>query len=94
VAVAVVDAAALGVGEHLVRLGALLELLLGLRVVLVHVRVQLAREPPERLLDLSLLGAALDAEHLVVVALHSSYSSPTKRDSSAAACLTDAMAVE
>jgi hypothetical protein len=72
VAVAVVDAAPLGIGQHLVRLGRLLELLLGLGVVLVHVRMQLAGEPPERLLDLTLVGPARDAEHLVVVALHSS----------------------
>ena len=71
-AVAVVGRAALGVGEDLVRLGGLLELLLGLRVVAVHVRVQLAREPPEGLLDLGLVGVAGDAEHLVRVAPHSS----------------------
>ena len=58
VAVAVVGRAALGVGEHLVGLGRLLELLLGLGVVGVDVGVQLAREPAEGLLDLGLVGAA------------------------------------
>ena len=66
----VVGATALGVGENLVRLGRLLELLLRLRVVAVDVRVKLAREPPEGLLDLDVGGAALDAEDLVVVPLH------------------------
>ena len=68
-AVLVVELAALGVGEHLVGLGELLEALLGRRVVRVGVRVQLAREAAEGLLDLGLARAALDAEHLVVVAL-------------------------
>ena len=57
VAVAVVRRAALGVGEDLVGLGGLLELLLGLRVVAVDVGVQLARELAEGLLDLGLVGA-------------------------------------
>ena len=70
VAVGVVGAPLVGVGEHLVGLGGLLELALGLRVVGVDVRVQLAGEPPEGLLDLGLVGAAIDAEDLVVVAGH------------------------
>ena len=70
VAVGVVDAALLGVGEDLVGLGGLLELLLRLRVVGVDVGVELAGQPAEGLLDLLLGGAALDAEHLVVVAGH------------------------
>ena len=69
-AVAVVGRAALGVGEDLVGLGGLLELLLGLGVVGVDVGVQLARELAEGLLDLLLGGVALDAEHLVGVAGH------------------------
>ena len=72
VAVAVVGRAALGVGEDLVGLGRLLELLLGRGVVGVDVRVQLARERAERLLDVLLGGLALDAEHLVGVAGHRS----------------------
>ena len=56
--VAVVGGAPLGVGEDLVGLGGLLELLLGLRVVRVDVGVQLAREPAEGLLDLLLVGVA------------------------------------
>jgi hypothetical protein len=36
----------------------------------VDVRVQLAREPAERLLDLAFVGAANDAENLVGIALH------------------------
>ena len=87
-AVAVVGRAALGVGEDLVGLGRLLELLLRLGVVPVHVGVQLAREAPERLLDLLLVGLASDAEHLVRISPHSSYTSATKRDSSVAAWRT------
>src|SRR4051812_7131878 len=68
VAVGVVELPALGVRKHLVRLGRLLELVLGPRVVGVGVRMQLPGEPPEGLLDLGLVGAAADAEHLVVVA--------------------------
>src|SRR6185437_12634817 len=68
VAVAVVGGSALGVGEDLVGLGGLLELLLGLRVVRVDVGVQLAREPAKRLLDVLLAGVATDAEHHVRVA--------------------------
>src|SRR5207237_111822 len=45
VAVAVVGGTALGVGEHLVCLGGLLELALGLRIVAVDVGVQLAGKP-------------------------------------------------
>ena len=90
--VAVVQRAALRVGQDLVRLRRLLELLLGLGVVLVDVRVQLARELAERPLDLALVRLPRDAEYLVVVALHSSYSSLTKCDSSSAACRTDAIA--
>ncbi len=67
-AVAVVGGAALGVGQHLVRLGRLLELRLGLGVVAVDVRVQLAREAAEGLLDLVGVGVARDAETLVVIA--------------------------
>ena len=66
----VVGAAAVGIGEHLVGLGGLLELLLGLGIVLVDVRMQLARQAPERLLDLHVAGSPVDAEDLVVVALH------------------------
>jgi hypothetical protein len=46
----------LGVGEHLVGLGGLLELGLRLGVVGVDVGVQLARQAAERLLDLALVG--------------------------------------
>ena len=66
-AVAVEGRAALGVGEDLVGLGRLLELLLGVGVVAVDVGVQLARQAPEGLLDLGLVGLAADAEDLVGV---------------------------
>ena len=71
-AVGVVELAPLGIGEHLVGAGGLLELLLRLRVVGVDVRVQLARELAERLLDLRVVGAPVDAERVVVVAGHQS----------------------
>ncbi len=66
--VGVVGAPALGVGEHLVGLDRLLELLLGVGIVVVDVRMQLAREAAERLLDLGLARVPADAEDLVVVA--------------------------
>ena len=69
VAVAVIGGAAIGVGEDLVGLGGLLEALLGVGL-LVDVGMQLAGEAAERLLDLGVVGAARDAEHLVVVAGH------------------------
>ena len=65
----VVCAAAVGIGEHLIGLGRLLELLLGLGIVLVDVRMELARQPPEGLLDLRVAGSPVDTEDLVVVAL-------------------------
>jgi hypothetical protein len=67
VAVLVVQAAPVRVGEHLVRLGDGAKAVLRVGV-LVHVRVQLAREPAEGLLDLGLGRAALDAEQVVVIA--------------------------
>ncbi len=57
------------VGEDLVGLGHLLEALLGRRVR-VDVRVQLAREPPVRLLDLVLGRVATHPENLVIVSGH------------------------
>ena len=63
-------AAPLGVGEHLVGLRRLLELLLGVGVVRVDVRVQLARELAERLLDLASSAPRATPSDLVVVARH------------------------
>src|SRR5579862_344242 len=57
---------ALGVGQDLVGLVDLLEPLLGSRV-LVHVRMPLLGEAPERLLDVRVARTAFDAEHRVVV---------------------------
>ena len=72
VAEGVVGAAAVGVGEDLVGLRGLLELLLRLRVVPVDVGVELARQPAKRLLDLAVAGSPVHAEDLVVVPLHPS----------------------
>jgi hypothetical protein len=72
VAVAVVDGAPLAVGEDLVGLCGSLELLLGVRVVRVHVRMKFASELPEGLLDVLVGGLARNAEDLVRVGLHSS----------------------
>jgi len=66
VAVAVVQLPCLRVREHLVRLRDLAEALLGVGL-LRHVRVQLAREPPEGLLDVGVARVARDAEQLVQV---------------------------
>src|SRR5450755_2208187 len=97
VAVAVVGRAAFGVGEHLIGLGRLLELLLGARVVAVDVGMQLPRQPPEGLLDLAVVGGPGDAEDVVVVTWHgrahrSSYTSAMNVDSYAAASRTERMA--
>src|SRR4029078_11515608 len=63
---AVVELALLGVAEHLIRLGDLLEAILRARV-LVDVRMVLARELPVRLADVLGARTARDAEGLVVV---------------------------
>src|SRR5439155_26338848 len=68
VAVAVVHRAALRVGQDLVCLRGLLELLLGLRVVPVHVGMEFPRKRSERLLDLALVGVPRHTEHLVGIA--------------------------
>src|SRR5205823_13077932 len=70
VSVAVVHRASLGIGQDLVSLGRLLELLLGLRIVFVHVRMKLAREPAERLLDLLLVGVPGHPQDVVRITLH------------------------
>ena len=70
VSVAVIDRAPLGVGQDLVGLGRLLELLLGRGVVGVDIGVQFAREHAKSLLDLLLGGIAGDAEHLIGIARH------------------------
>ncbi|MDQ0713305.1 hypothetical protein QFZ55_002757 [Streptomyces luteogriseus] len=69
VAAEVVDLLLLRVRQHLVSGVDLLEPLLGLRIG-VDVRVQLAREPPEGLLDLFLRRVAAHAEYGVVVRGH------------------------
>src|SRR5262249_6708684 len=88
VAVAVVERAPLGAREHLVRLRHLAEAELRLWVV-GNVGMQLAREPPERLLDRRIVRVTRDVEHVVVVAVcryqSSAYTSSTKRESSCAA---------
>src|SRR5262249_41273772 len=68
VPVAVVELARLGLREDLVRLDDLAEALLRVRRV-GDVRVQLAGERSERLLDLRLARVPRDAEKLVVVTL-------------------------
>ena len=77
-AVAVVGGARVGVAQHLVGLGRFLELGLGLGVFGVDVGVVLARQLAKRLLDLGRVGVAVDAEHVVVVALHRAYQISSK----------------
>src|SRR3954451_7128787 len=67
-AVAVVELARLRVGQHLVRLGDLAEPRLRIRLAR-DVGVQLARELPERALDVLLVPSARNLEQLVVIAL-------------------------
>src|SRR5207245_1856926 len=67
VAEAIVEGALVRVGEHLVGLGELLELLLGLLVPRVLVRMVLDGELAERALQLLRGAAPLDSEHFVVV---------------------------
>src|SRR5690606_9826607 len=69
VAEAVVGAALVRIGQHRVGLGGLLELLLGLRIVRIAVRMELERELAVGLLQRVGVGRAIDAQHLVVVAL-------------------------
>jgi hypothetical protein len=64
---AVVALAGLGVAEHLVGPGGLLEPLGGLGVVGVAIRMALEGELAIGLLDLGLRGVLADAEHLVIV---------------------------
>ena len=78
--IAVIRRPPLRVGENLVGLRGLLELLLGLRVVRVDVGMQLPREPTEGLLDLLLGGVAREAENLVRIAWHRDIAhKPTRR---------------
>src|SRR5262245_23769267 len=102
-AVAVVELAALGARENLVRLDDLLKALVGIGGVR-DVRVQLTRQPAECLLDRVDIGASPHAEHVVVVppgrghvdrletAQLSSKTSSDSRDSSEAAARTERIA--
>jgi glucose dehydrogenase len=65
---AVIGLALLAIGQHIVGLGGLLELLVRLGIVRVAVRVILHRDPAIGLLDLLLVSRAFDAENFVVVA--------------------------
>lgn len=64
----VIGVAALLVGEHFVSLGCFLELLFGLRIVGVHIRMEFTGHLAESLLDLGVSGLAGDPEGFVVVA--------------------------
>ena len=66
---AVVAGSLLGVGQHVVGLGGLLELRLGFGIVRIPVRVVLHRELAVELLELLLRRVFFRAEHLVVVTL-------------------------
>src|SRR5690606_32456009 len=66
---AIVGRALLRVREDLVRLGGLLELFGGLRILFVHVGVVPARQPAVGLLDLFGPRRPVDPEYLVVVPL-------------------------
>src|SRR5690606_32337832 len=55
------------VGEHLVGVGGLLELLLGLLITAALIGVVLLREPPVRLLQVRLARATLDPEYFIKI---------------------------
>ena len=65
----VVARALVGVGQHGVRLGGLLELLLGGLVAGIAIGMMLERQLAVGALDLLIAGRTADAEHVVVVAL-------------------------
>ena len=67
-AVGVVGLLLLRIGEHLVGLGGLLELLLGIGIVAVYVRVEFPGDPAEGFLDLGVGRVPGHAQDLVVVA--------------------------
>ena len=73
VAMLVVHAALLRVGQHFVGLLGLLEFLLRVRIVRAAIRVVLHRQPAERLLQLDVVDVALDTKDFVVITLAHSY---------------------
>ena len=75
----VVGGAPLLITENLVRLLRLLEVLLGLRVVGIAIRVPLHRELAVGLLDGLVVGIPVDAEHFVVIPLRHSCCGPRPR---------------
>jgi hypothetical protein len=77
-AIAVVGGARVGVAQHLVGFGRLLEARLALVVAGIDVGMALARQLTEGLFDLLLVGVARHAEHIVVVAFHKLRSSLTR----------------
>ena len=66
---AVITRSLLGVRQHLVRLGGLLELGLGLVIVRVAIGMVLHRQAPISCLQLSGVGLPSDAQHVVIVTL-------------------------
>ena len=68
-AVAVVRCALLRIAQHLVRLAARLELLLGLRIVRVPVRMVLHRQPPVAGLQLLVARVPRNLQHLIKISL-------------------------
>ena len=73
VAEAIVELALLGVGEHAVGLGGLLELFLRLAIAGSAIGVILHGEAAVGFLDLGVIGGAGDAEHFIVVAFTSTH---------------------
>ena len=69
-AIPVVPLPLLLVGQHVVRLGRLLELLLGLGIIRIPVRMILHGFLAVRLFDLLLGGILIDSENVVVIFRH------------------------
>jgi hypothetical protein len=77
--VAVIGRALVGILQDVVGVIDVLELLLGVLVAVIAIRVMLHGELPERLLDVIGARRSADSEQLVIVLRHAPYAAPTCR---------------
>ena len=66
-AIAIVGGAFVDIHEDVIRFAELLELLFGVRVVRIFVRMKFDRQLPIRALDLVFVGLAADGEDFVII---------------------------